>query len=59
MRDRFYYTIKEREANAFPALLIMAWLFAVLAIGGFVADKAFPKSRCIEKFISNLPMNWD
>ena len=56
MRDRFYYTIKEREALQW---LIMAGLFAVLAIGGFVADKAFPKSRCIEKFISNLPMNWD
>lgn len=49
----------EHLANAFPALLIMAGLFAVLSIGGFVADKAFPKSRCIEKFISNLPMNWD
>ena len=30
----------EYLANAFPALLIMAGLFAVLAIGGFVADKA-------------------
>ena len=39
----------EYLANAFPALLI----------GGFVADKALPKSRRIEKFISNLPMNWD
>ena len=44
----------EYLANAFPALLIMAGLF-----GGFVADKALPKSRRIEKFISNLPMNWD
>ncbi|EHO33447.1 hypothetical protein HMPREF0995_02582 [Lachnospiraceae bacterium 7_1_58FAA] len=49
----------EYLANAFPALLIMVGLFAVLAIGGFVADKALPKSRRIEKFISNLPMNWD
>ena len=49
----------EYLANAFPALLIMAGLFSVLAVGGFVADKALPKSRRIEKFISNLPMNWD
>lgn len=49
----------EYLSNAFPAMLILAGFFFTLVVGGFVADKVLPKSKRLEEFIGNLPMNWN
>ena len=49
----------ELIAKAFPALLILAGVFCTLAVGCIISDYVLKRSRHLNKFIDNLPMNWD
>lgn len=49
----------ELIAKAFPALLIIAGIFSTLAVGGIISDYILKRSHRLNKFIDNLPMNWD
>lgn len=40
----------------FVCLLFLAALFAVLAVGGLIADYVFPRIDPLERWIESLPM---
>lgn len=39
-------------------LLVLTGFFFMLAVGGVISDKVLPRSRVLNRFIHNLPMNW-